>query len=578
MASPVLVIDDSQTIRKLVELSFRKLPLSVEYATSGTEGVTRAQSNPPDVILLDVVLPDMKGMDVCQKLARDPRTSKCLVVLMTAKDPGIRDQFRAFSQVVGFLQKPFSADDLLSRLNDARGIISNRASLSPATPVVKLTFEQRQAIAQSIYKKAKPHLAQIPEWMGQLGTSQPASFFARRILTPDLIDEMADVLIPHVENALRAAATSAAQVELEGFPLFSGRISTFPLLELLRAISCSQRTGMLELSGRNRKTSLYYRGGTLLMATNDSPDDYILGSEADLSAVPTPAREGATLEQQRSGKPLFVSLAESGVIPTVDLSRLLHRQGIRVLVEALDTPQLQFGWQDLASLPLYVEAQGREISFGQIHLEQLRRSSTALADRATDTSQWLFERVPGFSRRLRQFALSPDERRVLTLIDGQHSVAKVIRRCGLPSNQVTATLHRLTAVDLIRRTEAKGKSVRKVALVDGDIDLQRPLARLLSKRREPLGLIVFRPDDADLVSSIRRERPSLLLVNTSVLGEAAHALAQSVFECAELSRLTMVALLEDQNRQAVDALLVTGFDAVLVKPLYFGDIEGLLVG
>src|SRR6185503_12092951 len=96
------------------------------YATSGSEGISRALASPPEIILLDVVLPDMKGHDVCKKLSKDDRTAKCLIVLMTAKDEGIRDQFKGFSQVVGFLHKPFSATDLVTRLNEASAMVGAR--------------------------------------------------------------------------------------------------------------------------------------------------------------------------------------------------------------------------------------------------------------------------------------------------------------------------------------------------------------------------------------------------------------------------------------------------------------------
>jgi len=66
MTTPrLLVIDDSLTIRKLVELSFRTTSFVLDFATSGAEGVAKAAQSAPDVILLDCVLPDMKSADVC---------------------------------------------------------------------------------------------------------------------------------------------------------------------------------------------------------------------------------------------------------------------------------------------------------------------------------------------------------------------------------------------------------------------------------------------------------------------------------------------------------------------------------
>jgi two-component system phosphate regulon response regulator PhoB len=112
----VLVIDDSLTIRKVVELTLRKAPVTCEYAQSGTEGLARAYANPPDIVLLDFLLPDMRGLDVCEALSRDPRTKGSVIVLMTGKDETIREQFRSYPQVRGYLRKPFTGPELLAQI------------------------------------------------------------------------------------------------------------------------------------------------------------------------------------------------------------------------------------------------------------------------------------------------------------------------------------------------------------------------------------------------------------------------------------------------------------------------------
>lgn len=574
MGHRVLVIDDSQTIRKLVELSFRALPFAVEYATSGTDGITRARANPPDVVLLDVVLPDMKGLDVCRALARDDRTSQCLVVLMTAKDAAIREQFNTFTQVVGFLHKPFTAHDLLTSLDVARQQLKTRPAPKRTQ---RFNFEQKEALAKELYSRLKTTFGLIPEWSREMGDAQPASFFARKILTPELIEDLITPMADHLETALRGAP-AAASADFDPSAALSGRMISFSLLDLLRGISGSQRTGMLVVTARGRRTWLYFRRGSLVMVTNDSPSDYVRSSGVDLSGVAADARERAEADQVKTGKPVFVSLAESGQLPSGSLSRVLYTQGKQALLEVLEASQIQFAFNDLPSLPLFVEAQGREISFGQIQLEQLRRTAATLMDeKGADALQWIFERAPGFSRRLRSFALTADERRVLTLIDGRYSVAKVIRRSGIAPSLVSAVVHRLCEVELIRRSEPKPTGSRRAVLIDPDVEgVQKPLERLLHRRREPIELVSVNPDDPDLLTAIVRERPQLLLVDASALGEKALDLGRRVFESPALSHLSSAALLETRDPRAHEALVSAGFDAVLFKPVWFGDIERLL--
>src|SRR3954470_12479243 len=63
----LLVIDDSATIRKLVEISFRGSAWVLEFAGTGADGLARAAQGGPTMILLDYVLPDMKAAEVCKR-------------------------------------------------------------------------------------------------------------------------------------------------------------------------------------------------------------------------------------------------------------------------------------------------------------------------------------------------------------------------------------------------------------------------------------------------------------------------------------------------------------------------------
>jgi len=257
----------------------------------------------------------------------------------------------------------------------------------------------------------------------------------------------------------------------------------------------------------------------------------------------------------------------------------LYTHGKRALLEALDAPKLSYSWREVASLPLYVEAQGREIALAQLQLERLRRDPTKVLEEGSDALQWVFERVAGFSRRVRQLELSPEERRVLTLIDGRHPVARVVQRSSMTAAAISAVLSRLAAVALIRRVEARPSGRRRVVLVEpDDAGVRWPLDRLLTRRREPVELVALRHDDGELVAQVVKLRPSLVIANASVLGEAAMSLARGLVNSAQGLEASLVALLEERDADVSDQLLAAGFDAVLPKPVSFGDLDQLLNG
>jgi CheY-like chemotaxis protein len=502
-----------------------------------------------------VVLPDLRGLDICQSLARDERTARASIILMTGKDERIREQFREHKQVVGYLRKPFTAAQLIEQLTGV-------AALAPALPgrprPSALPGDTRNTIAQALYSRLKPHLAFIPEWMEQLGTAQPAAFFARKLLSPELIDELVEALTPHV--GLRTAAPGPSAP-------FTGAINGFPLLEILRALAAlDHRSGVLEVSHPPNRSWLYFRRGALVMVTTDNVTTHV-PPEVDL-ATPT-QRERALDEQRASGKPFLVSLAESGVVPSASLPTLLHEFGSRQLTALVDAGALQFSWTEPATLPLFVEANGRELSLDQLKLEQLRRGPLPEPDAAETT----YERLSGFSRRVRHFSLSAAERSVLALVDGTHANARICRRTGFGEREVSAVLARLQTVGLVRRVD-RARAGRKVVVIDHG-EVAEPLRPLLARLPGHWSVVAFAPHQPDLVDAVRREAPSLLLICAGgVPAEVLEALATLAESPA--SRLRSLVVLEDKKQLQVETLLMSGFDHVLVKPVSFGEIERIL--
>jgi DNA-binding response OmpR family regulator len=86
MSTQVLVVEDSPTQALRLKLVLQKAGLSVELAHTGQDGIAKAQSVLPYVVVLDVNLPDIDGFQVCQALKGDPATSSIPVVMLTVKD------------------------------------------------------------------------------------------------------------------------------------------------------------------------------------------------------------------------------------------------------------------------------------------------------------------------------------------------------------------------------------------------------------------------------------------------------------------------------------------------------------
>jgi CheY-like chemotaxis protein len=116
----VLLIDDEDDIREVAQLSLEMVAKwEVTTASSGAEGVVRAEADQPDAIILDVMMPDMDGHATYRNLQANPATRHIPVILLTAKVPAATD--RLVKEVVTVIPKPFDPLRLAGQIANALG-------------------------------------------------------------------------------------------------------------------------------------------------------------------------------------------------------------------------------------------------------------------------------------------------------------------------------------------------------------------------------------------------------------------------------------------------------------------------
>jgi CheY-like chemotaxis protein len=118
MGGTLLLADDSITIQKVVELTFAETEHAVVAVGNGRDLLARLEQVRPDVILCDVVMPDLNGYDICQRIKSDPATLHIPVVLLTGTfEPFDRDRALA-SGCDAIITKPFEAKELIATVED----------------------------------------------------------------------------------------------------------------------------------------------------------------------------------------------------------------------------------------------------------------------------------------------------------------------------------------------------------------------------------------------------------------------------------------------------------------------------
>ncbi len=117
----ILLVEDNPSISKLVEYKLAREDFDFQVVDNGVDGLSRARSWKPDLLILDVMMPGMSGFDVLQSLRDDPDTAGMAVMMLTSKNRE-EDLKRGFDLgVKEYMGKPFKVGELLMRVNRILG-------------------------------------------------------------------------------------------------------------------------------------------------------------------------------------------------------------------------------------------------------------------------------------------------------------------------------------------------------------------------------------------------------------------------------------------------------------------------
>ena len=124
----VLLVDDERDLLSLLDFNLRAAGFETLLATTGEQAIAQLRRRVPDLVVLDLMLPDVSGTEVCRQIKGDPRTRHVPVVMLTAKGEEV-------DRVVGFelgaddyVTKPFSVRELVLRL---KAVVRRSASARP---------------------------------------------------------------------------------------------------------------------------------------------------------------------------------------------------------------------------------------------------------------------------------------------------------------------------------------------------------------------------------------------------------------------------------------------------------------
>jgi DNA-binding response OmpR family regulator len=147
----ILVIEDEKDIVEAIEYNLKKEGFKVSHAYDGPTGLKAAKDKLPDLILLDLMLPDISGLDVCKSLKKETRTAGIPIIILTAKGTESDKIVGLEMGADDYITKPFSMRELITRI---------RTILRRYSPEVKVGTKNVELTAKEF--ALLEHLAKNP--------------------------------------------------------------------------------------------------------------------------------------------------------------------------------------------------------------------------------------------------------------------------------------------------------------------------------------------------------------------------------------------------------------------------------
>ncbi|HEY9704984.1 MAG TPA: response regulator [Allocoleopsis sp.] len=110
----VLIVDDSNTLRQMIADVLQKSGFHIDVASNGLEALKKMESSRPDLVVMDIVMPEMNGYELCRKIKNDPKTGNIPVIMCSTKNEEFDRIWGMKQGADAYIAKPFHPNDLIS--------------------------------------------------------------------------------------------------------------------------------------------------------------------------------------------------------------------------------------------------------------------------------------------------------------------------------------------------------------------------------------------------------------------------------------------------------------------------------
>jgi DNA-binding response OmpR family regulator len=472
----VLVIDDSLMLLSFVKDILSEQHYEVAAAATAEEALAAAANDPPDLILLDYVLPDMKGDEVCQRLADNPATTGVPVVYMSGFGTDLQPDQIKNANVIGSLNKPFTSDLLIKTVENYMPKDLNETA-PPETEIVQPEEEAQPGPVETdwsapvwtqdevspaahtetpvgdepIWPDPVPESASAPAETAEIASAAGATTDAwwSAPVAAASFAESQPAAAPSSFESPAPAATAEDALPVNG-AFFSGDTSFFSLNGALHTIGKEKLTGTLRSFWNKTAVDLLARDGAIVLVTTRDPVLYCPEAPITLVNVDAEQTEKGRAQQRETGCPLFLTLAREGLILHEPAVQLVQHYGQKLFAQLWTAKKVRFVFEQSETLPEYASEVPAEEDIDHWALTTLRCIQFGELGETPDIESGS---IPAYTRdgyeRVQNLRLTVAEAQFASQFNGVRSVAQIAKNLRLDFKFARLTLFRFLALEIV---------------------------------------------------------------------------------------------------------------------------------
>lgn len=417
----VLVIDDNLTMLKFVQEVLAEADYDVVTAGTAQEALQASRQQKPDLILLDYLLPDLRGDELSKRLSADESTADVPVVFMSGFGTDLENVRDRSENVLGILNKPFTTDSLLKAVEE-------NLSKAPGK-------ESAEAAVHSEFtSEAAPAVQSSPLW----NEPKPASLQAN-----DQNSFANPEFAPQPQPALFESG-------LGGNIYFSGETTFFSFSRALRVIGQENLTGTLRSAGARDTVDLYARQGKVVLVTTRDGEAYCAEAPVTLVNIDSERVREARETQSQTGCPLFITLAREDLILRHPALQLVQHYGQKLFAQQWSASRVHFVFEQTTELPDFTNDIPADEDIEHWMLSTLR---FVQAQDVAEKTNYDPESIPAYTRdgfeRVQKLRLTVAEAQFASQFNGARSIAQIARNLRLDLRFARLTLFRFVELDIV---------------------------------------------------------------------------------------------------------------------------------